>query len=461
MSDKPTSGSGTELVFAVLGWLFSLLWRYRTELLVYGLPFLAYLEVTAHLGRPGGLGAVTVLVLPALLVPRARRRLGALLSRAAWRRRIEQAIKHLAPRLLGDRRPVVGKIAVGDSAVRVGLRLVPGHTPAQLEAAAEALAAATRVAEVRVERERADASVVYLTFVLTYPFAGAAIACPWTQAASTSLWGEVPIGVDETGRAVRLGLAERNLLVGGEPGAGKSALIQQVAAFCALDPSASLYLLDPKIVELSRWAGVAAGFAGAELDDAIEVLCCLDAEMTRRYAYLAAHHKRKVTAQDGLGLKVLLVDELMIYLTGEKRRAAELASLLRRLVALGRAAGIVCVLATQKPSVDVVPSSIRDNVAYRVAFRTTTREASDTILGAGWAASGHSSAEIDAGTPGVCLLLDEGATPRRLRSYYLSDEDLDAVVARATVLRHGAPTYGSLEQEAPGDGTPGDGAAER
>ena len=151
----------------------------------------------------------------------------------------------------------------------------------------------------------------------------------------------------------------------------------------------------------------------------------------------------------------------MIYLTGEKKKAAELAGLLRRLVALGRAAGIVCVLATQRPSVDVVPSSIRDNVAYRVAFRTTAREASDTILGAGWATSGHSSAGIDAGTPGVCLLLAEGATPRRLRSYYLSDEDLDAIVARATVLRHGAPTHGSPGQDAPGDGAPDDGAAGR
>jgi S-DNA-T family DNA segregation ATPase FtsK/SpoIIIE len=132
---------------------------------------------------------------------------------------------------------------------------------------------------------------------------------------------------------------------------------------------------------------------------------------------------------------VLLVDELMIYLTGEKRAAAELASLLRRLVALGRAAGIICVLATQKPSADVVPSSIRDNVAYRVAFRTTTREASDTILGGGWASNGYSATDIDAATPGVCWLLAEGASPRKLRCAYLADDELDAIVARATALR--------------------------
>lgn len=431
----PRSGDGVELAFMILGGVLGLFWRYRVELLVFGLPYLVFLRLEEAVGRLLALVLVGSAVGLVLLVPRTRRRLCGLLARASWRRRIERALRDLAPSCFGNLRPVLGKIALGGFGVRCGIRLRAGHAPAHLERATEHLAAALKVRSVRVEREPNDAGIVYLTFVERDPFAGQAITCPWHEAPATSLWAALPIGVDEAGRSVRIGLAERNLLVGGEPGAGKSALMQQIAAFCALDRSASLYCLDPKLVELSRWAPVAAGFAGAEIDEAIEVLRGLDAKMTERYAYLAAHNRRKVQASDGFGLEVLLVDELMIYLTGEKKPAAEMAALLRRLVALGRAAGIVCVLATQKPSVDVVPSSIRDNVAYRLAFRTTTREASDTILGAGWATSGYSSADIDSGTPGVCLLLAEGALPRKLRSYYLSDGELDAIVARARALR--------------------------
>ena len=95
--------------------------------------------------------------------------------------------------------------------------------------------------------------------------------------------------------------------------------------------------------------------------------------------------------------------------------ACEFARLLRKLVALGRAAGIVVVVvvmmmmmmmmvvvvvvvvvSTQKPSTDVIPSAIRDGVSVRTAFRCTTRDASDTILGSGWATNNISAAETPA-----------------------------------------------------------------
>jgi DNA segregation ATPase FtsK/SpoIIIE-like protein len=88
--------------------------------------------------------------------------------------------------------------------------------------------------------------------------------------------------------------------------------------------------------------------------------------------------------------------------------ACEFARLLRKLVALGRAAGIVVVVmmmmmmmvvvvvSTQKPSTDVIPSAIRDGVSVRTVFRCTTRDASDTILGSGWATNNISAAETPA-----------------------------------------------------------------
>ena len=81
-------------------------------------------------------------------------------------------------------------------------------------------------------------------------------------------------------------------------------------------------------------------------------------------------------------------------------------------MARGRAAGIVVVAATQKPASDVVPTSIRDLFGYRLALRCSTRDASDTVLGAGWAAEGYSAPPTS--TPphrGVGYLLAEGTVP--------------------------------------------------
>jgi S-DNA-T family DNA segregation ATPase FtsK/SpoIIIE len=71
----------------------------------------------------------------------------------------------------------------------------------------------------------------------------------------------------------------------------------------------------------------------------------------------------------------------------------------------------------------------------RVAFRCATRESSDIVLGTGWAANGFVATDIDSGQPGVCLLLQEGGRPVKLRCYHLDDDDLDAVVERARRLR--------------------------
>jgi hypothetical protein len=286
-TNHTTSDSAADLVVAIVGGVLGLFWRYRVELVLAATPTLAYLRLKVLLG--GHVAGVVVLcgIGLVLLVAPVRRGLVALLTRARWRRRVERALRQLAARCFGDLAPLVGRIRTSPYGVHVGIRLRPGHAPAHLEQAAEHLAAALRVREVRVERERKDGGVVYLTLVRVDPFGEAVIASPLVEAARTNLWAPLPIGVDEAGRAVTLSLPERSLLVGGEPAAGKSALVQQLAAFAALDPSVGLYCLDPKVVELSRWAPVAAGVAGADLDEAIAVLRTLGAEMDRRYRFLA------------------------------------------------------------------------------------------------------------------------------------------------------------------------------
>jgi hypothetical protein len=68
-------------------------------------------------------------------------------------------------------------------------------------------------------------------------------------------------------------------------------------------------------------------------------------------------------------------------------------------------------------------------------MRCATPQASDTILGQGWAAQGFNAATIDAGSPGVGYLLHEGGLPVRLKACYLDDDDLDTLAHRAERLR--------------------------
>ena len=89
---------------------------------------------------------------------------------------------------------------------------------------------------------------------------------------------------------------------------------------------------------------------------------------------------------DGLALHLVVCDELAFYLGAEDRKQrTEFAELLRDLVARGRAAGVIVCAATQKPASDVVPSALRDLFGFRLALRCNTPQASDTILGQGWA----------------------------------------------------------------------------
>jgi DNA segregation ATPase FtsK/SpoIIIE, S-DNA-T family len=204
-----------------------------------------------------------------------------------------------------------------------------------------------------------------------------------------------PVGVDEDGNQVTVTLPERNLLDGGEPGAGKSTIVQLLIAFAALDLSVKLTLFDPKLVELAVWQGCGR-LVGPSVEQAIEVLKQLIAELDDRYLTLLANRARKVTEGDGLPLHLLVVEELAFYTNGPDRKAATAFSvLLRDFVARGRAAGMVTVVTTQKPSADVVPTYLRDLFGFRWALRCSTPDASDTILGRGWASQGYSAAQID------------------------------------------------------------------
>jgi DNA segregation ATPase FtsK/SpoIIIE, S-DNA-T family len=124
---------------------------------------------------------------------------------------------------------------------------------------------------------------------------------------------------------------------------------------------------------------------------------------------------------------------------GDRKENQEFERLARDIVARGRAAGVIFLAATQRPSHDIVPTSLRDLFAFRWALRCTTPQASDTILGQGWASQGFSASDIDAGTRGVGYLRQEGDVPVRMRSFCLTDDDIDILAKRAADLRKSPP----------------------
>jgi hypothetical protein len=328
----------------------------------------------------------------------------------------------------------VARVQAGD-VLRV--RVLRGQSVSALDARREELAACLRVREVRVERDRADAADARITLVRRDPFDNTEpIPWPAGEAGSLSLWDPVPVGVDERGEFVRICLVERNVLIGGEPGSGKSVALSLLVAAGALDPDARVWLLDGKLVELAAWAPVAEQLVGPDVEQAVDTLRALQHEMDSRYRELLALGLRKVRREDGLALHLVVVDELAFYLSApDKKLRVEFAELLRDLVARGRAAGVIVLAATQKPGADVVPSALRDLFGFRLALRCNTPQASDTILGQGWASAGFDASTVPGGQRGVGLLLAEEERPERIKTFHLADAEIGTIVERANAHR--------------------------
>lgn len=286
-----------------------------------------------------------------------------------------------------------------------------------------------------------------LTVTSPDPLASAdALPWPLLNTDQTSLWDPIPVAIDERGRTVTVSLVEKNCLIGGEPGGGKSVAMQLLVAAACLDPDATVYGIDGKnLVELIDWQESMEELTGADdgqgndsgIRDAIQLLGKLQLQMNLRYDILRADGKKKVTRDDGLGLIVLIIDELALFTdSGDKKLSEEFIRRLRDIISRGRAAGIIVIAATQRPSADVVPTRVRDLIGYRWAMRTATPATSDMVLGQGWASAGFSASKVQAAFRGVGFVLAEGATPVRCRSFMLDAvRDLPVVASRAARLR--------------------------
>jgi S-DNA-T family DNA segregation ATPase FtsK/SpoIIIE len=252
-----------------------------------------------------------------------------------------------------------------------------------------------------------------------------------------SIFDPVHIGVDEFGHPVSVSLPGRNMLIGGEPGSGKSTLLNLIVAHAALSLDCRLCLLDGKQVELGQWRKCADVFVGPDIARALLTLKRLQTVMDNRYRYLLALELRDISRGDPLRPIVVAIDEIAYFSAtiGDKKTQEQFSNLLRDLVARGRAVGIIVIAATQRPSSDIIPTSLRDLFAWRFAGRCTTDSSSDIVLGHGWASKGWSANTIAPTNQGAGLLIAEDGTPQMIKTAYLTNLDCKNIAAQAFIQR--------------------------
>jgi len=415
--------------------------RWRAELVALLAGSALYRLTSSAVGILPTRVLLTVVLVGLVAWPASRGFLSRIVVRWWTRRRFLVAVRRLALVSDFDRSPTVRRVHDVPAGQVLDVRVPPGLTAVDLEDRAEGLAVCLEVRDVRVRRDPDNAARSTVTVVRRDPLAVmGALAWPLAETEQVSLWKAIPVAVDEDGRPVTVRLPERNVIFGGEPSAGKSVAQSLPVAAAALDPDVDLYLFDGNQVEFAPWAACATRTVGPDINQAVDVLGELGVEMDARYGVLLGEGRRKIAPRDGMRLIVVAVNELAFYTaTGDRKQRTEFADRLRDLVARGRAAGIIVLAATQRPSSDVVPTSLRDLFGFRWALRCSTPDASDTILGRGWTTNGVSATDVPAEARGVGYLLAEGGTPVRCKAYYLDDDTIRAIASRGALFRGQRP----------------------
>lgn len=242
------------------------------------------------------------------------------------------------------------------------------------------------------------------------------------------------LGKDIAGQAQVADLCKMpHLLIAGSTGSGKSVCVNSIIIsflFRSGPEDVKLILIDPKVVELAEYNGIphllmpvvteprkAAGALGASV-----------AEMERRYKLFAENNVRDIKSYNKLAKQnpvlehlpyiAIVIDELadLMMVAGK-----EVEDYICRIAQKARAAGIHLIVATQRPSVDVITGLIKANIPSRIAFAVSSQIDSRTILDSG-------GAEKLLGNGDMLFLPVGAAKPVRVQGTYVTDEEISAVL---------------------------------
>ena len=267
----------------------------------------------------------------------------------------------------------------------------------------------------------------------------------------------VALGKDIAGTPIVCDLAKMpHMLIAGQTGSGKSVCINAIInslLYRAGPDEVKLILVDPKVVELQCYNGIPHLLIPVVNDPhkAAAALAWAVAEMMERYDKFA---ERKVRNLDGynavlqpgekpMSRIVIIIDELADLMMVCKKDVEEYIC---RLTQLARAAGIHLIVATQRPSVDVITGLIKANIPSRIAFKTASYVDSRTILD-------RNGAEQLLGWGDMLYLPTGSFAPTRVQGCFLSDEEVNKIVdhvRRANPATYDPDILEKLEQLAGG-----------
>lgn len=276
----------------------------------------------------------------------------------------------------------------------------------------------------------------------------------------------------EDGEPFVMNLKERNFVLGGQPGSGKSSFTNALLAHLAQHPDIRIAFVDLKQgVEAAPWAPradqiIEADDEGDDADDDfgddLDALDSLDeptsgqlnlgrflagaiSDMNRRYSRMKKAGVTNAWDEKFLGpsepLKVIVIDEIAdAFVSDSKQRAAmsdKIVTALKMVIQKGRAAGYVLLMATQYPKEENLPNSIRQNVSNAVAFRVRDDSGSMAILGRNYAATSRATdpAQITGSERGQAVIVDESGAAQRIQCSWLDKATKQRVVATSARLK--------------------------
>ena len=318
----------------------------------------------------------------------------------------------------------------GPAVTRYDLEPAPGVKVSKITNLAEDIALQLATTSVRIEPVpgKAAIGIEIPNRILESVQLRDVLENPAFQEAQSKL--TVGLGMDISGQAIFADIGKMpHLLVAGATGSGKSVCINTLISsilFKAAPDEVKFILIDPKMVELSNYNGIPHLMVPVVTDPkkASSVLNWAVQEMEKRYAVFASHSVRDIKSfnrryvEEKMPFIVIVIDELADLMMVSPR---DVEDSICRILQKARAAGIHMILATQRPSVNVITGIIKANLPSRISFAVSSQVDSRTILDRG-------GAETLLGK-GDMLFSPQGAPkPIRVQGAFISDEEVEMLL---------------------------------